>query len=245
LYKKTPFSELYLERLAILENEVTIYPVCCEAVAHGRSDEEWLDAVLAGGAKLVQLRDKISDDRRLLEKAQYFRKKTREAGALFLVNDRFDIALLTDADGVHVGQDDLPPEEIRRLAPDWIIGLSCMTKEHVLALQKTIDAGIHGASYYNIGPIYPTRTKEGLKDFLGADKIRGISENCELPFTVMGGIKFENIDELVAVGARRIAVVTAINQAESIADATARWALHISEVQKNSNIGSKVLEDKI
>lgn len=231
LERKTQFSDLYLERLAILEQEVTIYPVCCEPLANGRSDKEWLDAVLAGGAKLVQLRDKVSDDRTLLDKAQYFREKTREAGALFLVNDRFDIALLADADGVHVGQDDLPPEEIRRLAPDWIIGLSCMSKEHVLALQKTIDAGIHGASYYNIGPIYPTSTKEGLKDFLGASEIRGISENCELPFTVMGGIKYEHIEELVAVGAHRIAVVTAISQAKSIVDATAEWASRITEIQ--------------
>lgn len=227
----TQFSDLYLQRLAILENEVTVYPVCCEPLAHGRSDKEWLDAVLAGGAKLIQLRDKISDDRALLEKAHYFREKTREAGALFLVNDRFDIALLADADGVHVGQDDLPPEEIRRLAPDWIIGLSCMSKEHVVALQKTIDAGIHGASYYNIGPIYPTSTKEGLKDFLGADAICDIAANCELPFTVMGGIKYNHIEELVAAGAHRIAVITAINQAEDMVEKTACWVARINEVQ--------------
>lgn len=233
LEKKTQFSELYLKRLAILENEVTVYPVCCEPLAHGRSDKQWLDAVLAGGAKLVQLRDKISDDRTLLEKAHYFRKKTREAGALFLVNDRFDIALLADADGVHVGQDDLPPEEIRLLAPDWIIGLSCMSKKHVQALQKTIDAGIHGASYYNIGPIYPTTTKEGLKDFLGTSEIRDISGKCELPFTVMGGIKYEHIEELVGVGAHRIAVVTAINQVDDMADATARWITCITKIQTN------------
>lgn len=229
----TQFSELYLERLAVLQNQVTVYPVCCEPLANGRSDEQWLDAVLAGGAKLVQLRDKISDDRKLLKKAQYFRKKTREAGALFLVNDRFDIALLADADGVHVGQDDLPPEEIRRLAPDWIIGLSCMTKEHVVDLQKTIDAGIHGASYYNIGPIYPTKTKEGLTEFLGADAIADIASNCELPFTVMGGIKYDHINELVTAGAHRIAVITAINQAENMQDMTARWVSGIHEVQTN------------
>src|SRR5512135_1258938 len=85
-------GELYARRLRQFVDEVTVYPVSCERLAAGRTDEQWLAAVLRGGARIVQLRDKESDDRRLLAKARYFRQRTREAGALFLVNDRVDIA---------------------------------------------------------------------------------------------------------------------------------------------------------
>ena len=122
-------AELYNRRLAIFQEEVTIYPVSCEKLADGRSDYQWLDAVLAGGARIVQLRDKEADDRTLYEKALVFRRKTREAGALFIMNDRADIALLAEADGVHLGINDLPAQELRKLAPGLIIGVSANTEE--------------------------------------------------------------------------------------------------------------------
>lgn len=221
-------GDLYQRRLQILRDEVTVYPVCCEQLSLGRSDCEWLDTVLAGGAKIVQLRDKVSDDRVLLEKAKYFRKQTAEAGALFLINDRFDIGLLAEADGIHVGQDDLPPEEIRRLAPDWIIGLSCNNGDEVRKLSATVATGNSAVSYFNIGPVYKTDTKEGLHTFLGVGGIVEMSTSCSLPFTVMGGIKYEHIPELVAAGVRRIAVVTAISEAPDIVSETKRW---ISAIQ--------------
>jgi thiamine-phosphate pyrophosphorylase len=208
--------------------EVTVYPVSCEKLAAGRTDREWLDGVLAGGARIVQLRDKESEDAVLLEKARYFRKKTREAGALFLVNDRLDIALLADADGIHVGQNDLPPVEIRKLAPDFLVGLSCNNGKDVEALIRLIAKDPDVVSYFNIGPIYPTGTKGGLLSFLGPEAIATLSGRCPLPFTVMGGIKYGHIDQLVACGAKRIAVVTAISQADDIKNETARWVRAIS-----------------
>ena len=89
----------YQEKLTFFRDKVTIYPVSCEPLANSRSDIEWLEGVLAGGAKIVQLRDKFSDDRVFYQKAKIFRKKTNEAGALFIVNNRLDIALLANADG--------------------------------------------------------------------------------------------------------------------------------------------------
>src|SRR3989338_7824127 len=121
MYEKT---ELYQQRLKKFIEEVTLYPVSCERLAKGRDDITWLEAVLAGGAKIVQLRDKESDTLRLLEKARIFRRKTLEAGALFIVNDRVDIALISGADGVHLGNSDLPAAEVRALAPELIIGVS-------------------------------------------------------------------------------------------------------------------------
>ena len=225
-------SFLYDRRLQQFIDCVDIYPVSCERLAAGRSDREWLDGVLAGGASVVQLRDKISEDRVLLEKARYFRRKTREAGALFFVNDRFDIALLSDADGIHLGQDDLPAAAVRMLAPDMIIGLSCNTEEQAVELGRLEQCGDCPVSYYNIGPLYPTGTKEGLADFLGPQAIERFSRHCHLPFTVMGGIKFRHISEITGYGARRIAVVTALSQAEDIAGETRRFRAEIAGARR-------------
>ena len=213
----------YKKRLHHFLEKVTLYPVSCEKLANGRSDIDWLEAVLAGGAQIVQLRDKISNDRTVFEKAQIFREKTSHANALFIINNRIDIALAVGADGVHLGNSDLPAEEARKLAPEMIIGVSANTKE-----QAASAAGL-GASYYNIGPIFPTSTKEGLSSFLGPEAIGQFSSLSRLPFTVMGGIKHNHIAELTAQGAQRIAVVTAITQAVDMVAETKSWIQSITE----------------
>ena len=207
----------YQQKMTFFQKEVTVYPVSCEPLALGRSDIVWLEGVLAGGAKIVQLRDKVSDDRTFFEKALLFRQKTRAAGALFIVNNRFDIALLSEADGVHLGNDDLPCEEVRKIAPDLIIGVSCNAPE------QAATAAERGASYYNIGPLFQTDTKKKLTAFLGANAIDTFSALCDLPFTVMGGIKLDDVKEVVPRGGRRIAVVTPLTQAEDIAGETRLW----------------------
>ncbi len=232
----TNISQIYAKRLQRFIEHVDIYPVSCERLADGRSDRQWLDSVLTGGTAIVQLRDKDSDDGELLAKALYFRQKTKEAGALFLVNDRLDIALLSDADGIHLGQDDLPPDAVRKLAPDMIIGLSCNSEEQAMELGSLEQRGDCSVSYYNIGPLFPTGTKEGLAHFLGPQAIECFSRHCRLPFTVMGGIKAEHIPQLVGCGARRIAVVTAISRATDIAAETGRLRNIIADTcRKNSN----------
>lgn len=207
--------DIYQERVRKFQEEVTLYPVSCQKLARGRDDLQWLAAVLAGGARIVQLRDKEASARQLLVKAHAFREQTRAAGALFIVNDRLDIALLSGADGIHLGNDDLPAAEVRRYAPEMLIGVSCNTEE------QAKSAAQRGASYYNIGPLFATSTKEGIKEFLGLAAIARFSRRSELPFTVMGGIKEEHLPSLLAAGARRPAVVTAITQAPDMAAATA------------------------
>ena len=213
----------YQEKLRILRDEVTIYPVSCEPLSKGRSDIQWLEGVLAGGARIVQLRDKYSDDRTFYQKALIFREKTAEAGALFIVNNRLDIAMLAGADGVHLGNKDLPAERVRTFAPDLIIGVSCNKPD------QAETAKTRGASYFNIGPLYDTETKKHLTSFLGPDAISQFSSLCDLPFTVMGGVKRNHVPELVNRGARRIAVVTALTQADDIAEETRCW---IEEIRK-------------
>ena len=122
----------YKEKITFFREKVTIYPVSCEPLANGRSDIEWLEGVLAGGAKIVQLRDKHSADRVFYEKSLIFREKTNEAGALFIVNNRVDIALLANADGVHLGNDDLPAEKVRELGLELIVGVSCNKPEQAV-----------------------------------------------------------------------------------------------------------------
>ena len=221
-----PADAGYSQKLAFFRDEVTIYPVSCEPMANGRTDIEWLEAVLAGGAKIVQLRDKHSSDLDFYQKALIFRKKTQAAGALFIVNNRFDIALQAKADGLHLGNSDLPAEEIRKMAPGLIIGVSCNSPEQAASAEK------RGASYFNIGPLFKTATKKKLTPFLGLDAIETFVSLCDLPFTVMGGIKLIHVRELVARGAHRIAVVTALTQAEDIAAETRCW---IEEIVRYRN----------
>lgn len=218
-----PEDATYLEKVAFLRDTVTIYPVSCEPLANGRTDIQWLDAVLAGGARMVQLRDKLSDDLTFYRKAKVFREKTRAAGALFIVNNRVDIALLVKADGVHLGNTDLPAPEVRELAPELLIGVSCNSPE------QAATAKARGASYFNVGPLYRTETKKKLTPFLGPDAIGSFTSLCDLPFTVMGGVKLAHVPELAARGAHRIAVVTALTQAEDIALETRRWIAAIDQ----------------
>jgi len=225
----------YADRLEQFIHQVSIYPVSCEKLCCGRTDAEWLDAVLAGGARIVQLREKEADDRTFFQKAQMFRKKTKKAGALFIVNNRIDIALLSRADGIHLGNSDIPPEEARTLAPELIIGVSANTKEQAALAEK------RGASYFNIGPLYPTNTKQKLTAFLGKEAIEDFSAQSSLPFTVMGGIKLRHVPELTPVGAQRIAVVTAITEAENMAQETRRWIQAINQ-DYSENSGLKYEE---
>lgn len=212
-----------LKRKEKFTRTTSVYAVSGEDFLHGKTDRQWLEGVLAGGAKIVQLRDKKSPDRVLLEKARVFRRLTLEADALFLVNDRPDIALLSGADGIHVGNDDLLPEDIHSLAPDLLIGVSCNTLEQARSLGQMVRKGKSAAAYFNIGPLFATQTKKEARLPLGPGAIAEFSALCPLPFTVMGGIKLHHVPALMAAGARRIAVVTALAMAPDITGATRQW----------------------
>jgi thiamine-phosphate pyrophosphorylase len=201
------------ERLKLFD-KVDIYPVTCEKLSCGRTDIDVLNGVIAGGAKIIQLREKELSKRELYGLSVKFREITRANNLLLIINDHVDIALACGADGVHLGQDDMPVRATRSIAPDIIIGVSTHSEAEALAAKEG------GADYVNIGPIFPTKTKQRAGGFLGTDKIRTISKNLDLPFTVMGGINLENIDEVVRAGAKKAAVVSAITTAKDIAHAT-------------------------
>ena len=199
------------ERKALFER-VDIYPVTCQRLSAGRTDPEVVGGIIRGGARIVQLREKEFSAREIYRLALELREKTAEAGVLLIINNHVDIALAVDADGVHLGQDDLPVEAARKLAPELLIGAST----HSVA--EALQARDEGADYINIGPIFPTRTKEGVHSFLGPEAIPEISSRVQLPFTVMGGIKAGNMEQVLQKGARRIAMVTEITAAPDIAE---------------------------
>ena len=192
-----------------------LYVVTCAALSNGRGNFDVLDAVIAGGGRIVQLREKGLGMRALYEMAVRFRAIARQAGVLLIINDHIDLALAVDADGVHVGQDDFPLDAARRIAPDLLIG--CSTH----SLDEALQAQAAGADYVNIGPIFPTGTKEHTKP-LGPQAVKAIAPHLEVPFTVMGGIKESNIGKVLAAGARHVAVVTAVTQAADMEAAVRR-----------------------
>jgi thiamine-phosphate pyrophosphorylase len=193
--------------------EIDLYPVTCESLSAGRSNVQVLEGLIAGGARVVQLRDKEASQGELYKTAVTFREMTTKAGMLLIVNDYVDIALAVGADGVHLGQDDMPPEVIRDIAPDLIIGVSTHSLDQALTAQAA------GADYINVGPIYPTGTKEVAVKVMGPEAVTTIGSKVDIPFTVMGGIKESNMDELLKRGARRLAIVTAVTEADDIAGA--------------------------
>lgn len=208
---KSP-GDIHAQRLLRLRG-AGIYLVTSQALSAGRTTLEIARDALAGGIRLIQLREKELSGAAFFRLAEQMRRVTANAGALLIINDRLDIAMAAGADGVHLGQDDLPVAAARRLAPDLIIGAST----HSIAEARQAEKD--GASYINIGPLFPTRTKQWTGEFLGLDGLRRIAAAVSTPFTVMGGIKPRQIPELRRAGAEIIAVVTAITAAPDPASA--------------------------
>ncbi len=190
-----------------------LYLVTSQALSRGRTTPDIIRAALAGGVRLVQLREKEMPLPAFIRLAKQARRLTAAAGALLIINDRLDVALGVRADGVHLGQEDFPVAMARQLAPHLIIGASTHNAREARAAQAA------GASYINIGPLFPTKTKPWNRAFLGLEGLRRIAASVAnrrvpLPFTVMGGIKKEHLPALRQAGARIIAVVTAVTAAD-------------------------------
>ncbi len=195
-----------------LFNEIDIYPVITSSFTNGRNSIDVLREVADGGAKIVQLREKSMTTQEFYDLACEYRKITSEYNMLLIINDNVELALKVNADGVHLGQDDMSICEVRKLASELILGSSTHNKTELLQSQK------NGADYINIGPIYSTKTKVLNMNALGTNLLKELIPLTTIPFTVMGGIKKNNIKELVALGASKIAMVTEITQAENIAN---------------------------
>jgi len=178
--------------------------------------EHALDGALRGGADLVQLRDKTAGDAEIVAAARWAAARCAAHGALFILNDRPDLALAVGADGVHVGQDDMPVAAARAIVgDDALVGLST----HSIA---QADAGASsGADYIAVGPVHATPTKEG-RPAIGLDPVRHAATHVTtVPWFAIGGIDTETVRDVVAAGARRAVIVRAIAHA-SDPEATTR-----------------------
>ena len=197
--------------------KASVYPVVTTDFCAGRNPLDVVRSILEGGAKVVQIREKTMSDRDYLELLKAARKLTNEFNALLIADDRLDAALLADADGVHLGQDDLPCAEARKIAPQLFIGVSTHNRDELLAAQRD------GCSYLNIGPIFPTGTKSLPMNPLGLETLSELAPQVKVPFSVMGGIKFSHLKTLRSHGCLHIAAVTAFTQAENPAAEVRRW----------------------
>jgi len=168
---------------------------------------DFLDAILGAGVDIVQLREKNADARDIVAYARVFRKAADKHGALFTINDRADVALACEADGVHVGQSDLPSQWARRIiGPDLLLGLSC----HSAADHDNRPAEV---DYVTAGPVWATPTKPG-REATGFELLRRAAHKVKLPWFAIGGIDGGNVRQVVRAGGRRIAVVRAVTEAE-------------------------------
>lgn len=198
-------------------SKVAVYLVTDPVLNGGRDEETILrEASHLGGIDLVQFRSKHLTKREYFEQAVRLAALCRELGVPLLLNDHVDVAACVDCDGIHVGQSDLQPREVRRiLGPNKSIGLSTHTVEQALQAQDS------GADYINIGPVFATATKDTPVVPVGLAMVRDVTSISKLPVTTMGGIKHENAATVVASGADRVAVVTAITQSCDVARAAA------------------------
>jgi len=203
LERAVSFRSASRERLAPAQLYVLLTRAHCVAAL------DWtIREAARGGVDVFQLREKTMPDRELLECALNVRRWTREAGALFVMNDRPDIARLCEADGVHLGQDDMSVKDARRVVgPDALIGVSTHS------IEQLRTAVVDGADYIGIGPTFPSQTK-AFDHFPGLDFVRAASAETALPAFALGGIGPANVGRVVAAGARRVAVSSAICAAD-------------------------------
>jgi thiamine-phosphate pyrophosphorylase len=179
----------------------------CEARPAGDDPERLLRSALSGGVGMIELRDREEGPEMFDRSARTFRRLADTFGALFIVNDDPHLARRLDADGVHVGQEDMPPAEAREiLGPEAIIGLSTHSREQIEAAHdEPVD-------YISVGPIWETPTKQG-RPATGLELISAAAEMATLPWFAIGGIAPDNAGEVVAAGAERLCVVRAIRDA--------------------------------
>jgi thiamine-phosphate pyrophosphorylase len=206
------------ERLAVLER-ARMYFVC-DGRPDGRDPTPLLDAAMRCGAELIQLREKAPRcAEELISLAEPFRRVAAEHGGLFILNDRPDLVVACGADGVHVGQDDMPVAEARDAAgPDALVGLSTHSEAEVNAACSA--RGPARPDQISVGPVWATPTKEGRPP-TGLPLVEHAARVATIPWFAIGGIDTENIAQVAAAGARRIVVVRAIRDADEPETATA------------------------
>ncbi|MCK9323514.1 MAG: thiamine phosphate synthase [Candidatus Methanomethylophilaceae archaeon] len=209
-----------------------LYVITDRRLSHGLSEAEVARLAYAGGADIVQLRMKSEDGKEMLEQAKIIKQYADEYARYFIVNDRVDIAILSDADGVHLGQSDIPIAEARKLlGDDKLIGIS------VHNVEEAITAFNDGADYIGVGSIFTTSTKPDAIQGLGLDAIYRIKQAVDLPLVAVGGINQGNIQDVIAAGADSAAVISAVVGKEDISKACHDLRDQILKIRPHTVVG--------
>ncbi len=189
-----------------------VYGILGEKFSQGRTNVEVAQRMVDAGIDILQYREKVKDKSLLemLKECEQIRKITADAKVPFIINDHVAIALMVGADGIHQGQDDLPIKKVRALCPDMMIGCSTHSPQQA---EKAVE---DGADYIGVGPIFATQTKEDVCDAVGFDYLEHVVKTHDIPFVAIGGIKRDNLKDVVSRGAQTVCLVTEIIGAQNI-----------------------------
>lgn len=192
----------------------SIYCVTAEDFSNGRNNIEVVKSMLEAGIKIIQYREKDNPNKYMREKYEEclkIRELTKEYDALFIIDDYADLAIAVEADGVHIGQKDMPIEAVRKIVGyDKIVGLSTTNEKQAMEAVKT------SADYIGIGPIFSTNTKPDANEATGIDYLDYVVKNLDVPFVCIGGIKLNNMDLLIEHKAMSLCMLTEIVSSEDI-----------------------------
>ena len=205
-----------------------LYVVTDRKLSGGKDFLQVAEKAIRGGAGAIQLREKEWSKRELLPVAMDLRALTRENNVTFIINDHLDVALVCGADGCHLGQEDFPVKEARKIVgPGFILGASTHS------LEEALEAEADGATYVNVGPVFPTKTKETGCQPVGTSLITQVKKALNIPQTCMGGINCDNVSQVVEAGANRIAVVSAVVAADDV-EGAARALFELIQTAKKT-----------
>jgi thiamine-phosphate pyrophosphorylase len=201
-----------------------LYVITDETIAGGLTHAEIAERAIAGGADVIQVRDKACGSRELFQIGQTLRMSTKKTGTLFIVNDRLDVALACGADGVHLGQDDIRADVARQLAPPgFIIGVSVGT------VDEAVRAEQEGADYIALSPVFSTASKHDAGPGCGLDVVREIRQSVSVPVIAIGGITLDNVNEVITAGADGVAVISVVVGSRNITAAARELRKRILE----------------
>jgi len=206
--------------------DLSLYVITDRLLSRGRSCTEVVEKAIDGGATCIQLREKDLTTREFFSLAEKLREITRKRGTTFIVNDRLDIALSVGADGVHLGQDDLPLSAARRIIPPgMLLGVSARN------LREALQAQNLGASYLGVGAVFPTGTKRDAGEPIGLQSLAEICRGVEIPVVGIGGINAANAGQVIRAGAAGVAVISYIVGAPDVAAAAREIAREVEDAR--------------
>jgi len=213
----------HLEKSSAVWSDAKLYVLVDLRYGVGEVFSNRVEQLCEAGVDVIQLRDKTATDRRLIEAGRALRRSLAklERQVLFIMNDRPDLTRVVEADGVHVGQDEIPVADVRSIVgPDCLVGVSTHSLEQARA------AVLDGADYIGVGPVFPSQTKD-FDEFVGTELIASITAEIALPSFAIGGISLERLQQLIDCGGQRVAVSEAIWGAKDVAEVTRQFCLNL------------------